>query len=121
MATTTTACSPTTTSWPSIRACLARCRLVPCDVPVPRSRINPLTPTAHEPSAMTLTQLRYLIAIADSGLNITLAAERVHATQPGLSKQLRQLEDELGFQLFARKGRSLVAITASCEDVLNHA
>src|SRR5690242_21517638 len=33
---------------------------------------------------MTLTQLRYLIAIADSGLNITLAAERVHATQPGL-------------------------------------
>ena len=43
---------------------------------------------------MTLTQLRYLIAIADSGLNITLAAERVHATQPGLSKQLKQLEEE---------------------------
>jgi LysR family cys regulon transcriptional activator len=70
---------------------------------------------------MTLTQLRYLVAIADSGLNITLAAERVHATQPGLSKQLKQLEDELGFQLFARKGRSLIAITASGEDVINHA
>jgi len=70
---------------------------------------------------MTLTQLRYLVAIADSGLNITLAAERVHATQPGLSKQLKQLEDELGFQLFARKGRALVAITSSGEDVLNHA
>ena len=55
---------------------------------------------------MTLTQLRYLVAIADSGLNITQAAERVHATQPGLSKQLKQLEDELGFQLFTRKGRS---------------
>ena len=54
---------------------------------------------------MTLTQLRHLIAIADSGLNITLAAERVHATQPGLSKQLRQLEDELGFQLFVRKAK----------------
>ena len=51
---------------------------------------------------MTLTQLRYLVAIADSGLNITQAAERVHATQPGLSKQLKQLEDELGFQLFTR-------------------
>ena len=37
---------------------------------------------------MTLRQLRYLIAIADSGLNITLAAERVHATQSGISKQL---------------------------------
>ena len=55
---------------------------------------------------MTLTQLRYLVAIADAGLNITQAAERVHATQPGLSKQLKQLEDELGFQLFLRRGRS---------------
>lgn len=70
---------------------------------------------------MTLTQLRYLIAIADSGLNITTAAERVHATQPGVSKQLKQLEDELGFQLFARKGKSLHAITASGEQVLERA
>ena len=62
-------------------------------------------------AAMTLTQLRYLVAIADAGLNITLAAARVHATQPGLSKQLKQLEDELGFLLFARKGRSLEAVT----------
>ena len=70
---------------------------------------------------MTLTQLRYLTAIADSGLNITLAAERVHATQPGLSKQLKLLEDELGFQLFARKGRSLQAISPAGERVLAHA
>ena len=70
---------------------------------------------------MTLTQLRYLVAIADSGLNITQAAERVHATQPGLSKQLKQLEDELGFLLFARKGRSLEAVTAAGAQVLAHA
>ena len=70
---------------------------------------------------MTLTQLRYLIAIADSGLNITLAAERVHATQPGLSKQLRQLEDELGFQLFVRKGKSLDAVTHAGQHVLERA
>ena len=70
---------------------------------------------------MTLTQLRYLIAIADSGFNITLAAERVHATQPGLSKQLKQLEDELGFLLFSRKGRSLDTITPAGEQVLTHA
>ena len=70
---------------------------------------------------MTLTQLRYLIAIADSGLNITLAAERVHATQPGLSKQLKQLEEELGFLLFSRKGRSLDTITPAGEQVLTHA
>lgn len=70
---------------------------------------------------MTLTQLRYLIAIADSGLNITLAAERVHATQPGLSKQLRQLEDELGFVLFARKGKSLDSVTPAGQEVLERA
>ena len=70
---------------------------------------------------MTLTQLRYLIAIADSGLNITLAAEKVHATQPGLSKQLKLLEDELGFLLFQRKGRSLESITPAGKDVLAHA
>jgi DNA-binding transcriptional LysR family regulator len=61
------------------------------------------------------------VAIADSGLNITLAAERVHATQPGLSKQLKLLEDELGFLLFVRKGRSLEAITTAGERVLAHA
>ncbi|KRE90591.1 CysB family transcriptional regulator [Frateuria sp. Soil773] len=70
---------------------------------------------------MTLTQLRYLVAIADSGLNITLAAERVHATQPGLSKQLKQLEDELGFQLFIRKGKSLDAVTHAGRHVLERA
>ena len=70
---------------------------------------------------MTLTQLRYLVAIADSGLNITLAAERVHATQPGLSKQLRQLEDELGFQLFTRRGKSLDAVTHAGIQVLERA
>jgi LysR family cys regulon transcriptional activator len=70
---------------------------------------------------MTLTQLRYLVAIADSGLNITVAAAKVHATQPGLSKQLKQLEDELGFQLFNRRARSLEAITPAGITVIDHA
>lgn len=70
---------------------------------------------------MTLTQLRYLIAIADAELNITLAAARVHATQPGLSKQLKQLEDELGFLLFVRKGRSLEAVTPAGAEVIERA
>ena len=48
---------------------------------------------------MTLTQLRYLVAIADSNFNITQAAERVHATQPGpvsythLDVYKRQVDD----------------------------
>src|SRR6476469_794734 len=82
-------------------------------------RRPPITPARA--AAMTLAQLRYFVAIADSGLNITLAAERVHATQPGLSKQLKQLEDELGFLLFSRKGRSLDSITPAGQQVLAHA
>ncbi len=70
---------------------------------------------------MTLTQLRDFVAIVDAGLNITLAAERVHATQPGLSKQLKQLEQRLGFQLFIRKGRSLETLTEEGEQILVHA
>lgn len=70
---------------------------------------------------MTLTQLRYFAAIVDAGLNITQAAERVHATQSGLSKQLKQLEDELGFLLFSRKGRSLELLTPEGAQVLAHA
>jgi DNA-binding transcriptional LysR family regulator len=70
---------------------------------------------------MNLTQLRYLAAIVDAGLNITAAAERVHATQPGVSKQIRQLEGELRFQIFTRKGKSLAAITPAGAQVIEHA
>lgn len=70
---------------------------------------------------MTLTQLRYLVAIADAGLNITQAAEKVYATQPGLSKQLRHLEDELGLLMFSRSGRSLEAVTPAGALVIERA
>src|SRR5690606_22616132 len=76
----------------------------------------------HAPCpAMTLTQLRYFAAIVDAGLNITLAARKVHATQSGLSKQIKQLEEELGFLLFTRRARSLTALTPAAERVLEHA
>lgn len=69
---------------------------------------------------MTLTQLRYFAAIIDAGLNITVAAKRMHGTQSGLSKQVKLLEDELGFQLFTRRARSLVALTPEGQRVLEH-
>ncbi len=79
----------------------------------------------HGPSAggffVTLQQLKYLLAIADSGLNITAAAERLYTSQPGISKQLKLLEQELGVQLFTRKGKSLIAITAAGRDVIGRA
>lgn len=70
---------------------------------------------------MTLKQLKYLIGIADSGLNITSAAERLYTSQPGISKQLKQLEAELGMQLFTRKGKSLTAITPAGHQVIERA
>ena len=70
---------------------------------------------------MTLKQLKYLVGIVDSGLNITSAAERLYTSQPGISKQLKQLEAELGMQLFTRKGKSLAAITPAGTEVIERA
>jgi LysR family cys regulon transcriptional activator len=70
---------------------------------------------------MTLQQLRYLLGIADSGLNITAAAERLFTSQPGISKQLKLLEQELGILLFTRKGKSLAAITPAGHEVIARA
>ncbi len=70
---------------------------------------------------MTLQQLRYLLGIADSGLNITAAADRLFTSQPGISKQLKLLEQELGIQLFTRKGKSLAAITPAGHEVIARA
>lgn len=70
---------------------------------------------------MNLTQLRYLIAIIESDLNVTAAAERVHATQSGVSRQLKQLEEELGFQIFVRLGKCLDHITPEGQSVIDHA
>jgi LysR family cys regulon transcriptional activator len=70
---------------------------------------------------MKLTQLRYLAAIVDSGLNISAAAEKLHISQPGVSRQLKLLEDELGFELFVRDGRQLVRLTPAGHRVLDRA
>lgn len=70
---------------------------------------------------MTLTQLSYIVAIVDSNLSVTRAAERVYATQSGVSKQLRKLENELGFLIFTRKGKKLLALTPTGTHVLERA
>ena len=70
---------------------------------------------------MKLQQLKYLLAIVDNGLNITAAADRLYTSQPGVSKQLKLLEEELGLQLFARRGKSLHRITRAGEQVISRA
>jgi len=60
---------------------------------------------------VNLQQLRYLCAIVDHGLNVSAAAEALFTSQPGISKQVRQLEDELGVPVFVRHGKRLSALT----------
>jgi LysR family cys regulon transcriptional activator len=70
---------------------------------------------------MKLQQLKYLLAIVDNGLNITAAADRLYTSQPGVSKQLKLLEEELGVQLFSRRGKSLDGITPAGNLVIERA
>jgi len=70
---------------------------------------------------MTLIQLKYLLGVVDNGLNITAAAERLYTSQPGISKQLRQLEQEVGVQIFSRKGKALVGITPAGTTIVDYA
>ena len=67
---------------------------------------------------MTLQQLRYLFEISRHGLNITDAANALFTSQPGLSKQIRQLEDELGIEIFVRNGKRITAITEPGQAIL---
>src|SRR3972149_6580306 len=60
---------------------------------------------------MKLRQLRSLAEVARRGLNVAEAAEALHPSQPGVSKQIRALEDELGVRVFARHGKRLVSVT----------
>ena len=67
---------------------------------------------------MNLQQLRYLCAVVDHGLNVSEAAEALFTSQPGISKQIRQLEDELGLSVFVRQGKRLASLTPAGEIVV---
>ena len=67
---------------------------------------------------MKLRQLQCLCAVVDAGFNISRAATVLHATQPAISKQLRQFEYELGADLFLRQGGRPVTLTEMGERTL---
>jgi LysR family transcriptional regulator, cys regulon transcriptional activator len=60
---------------------------------------------------MKLQQLRYLCEIACQDLNLSKAAKNLHTSQPGISKQIQLLEEELGMEIFVRNGKRIVKIT----------
>lgn len=67
---------------------------------------------------MNFQQLRYIREVARCGLNISTAANVLHTAQPGISHQIRLLEDELNVKIFERNGKRLVGITQPGRAVL---
>ncbi|CDH18379.1 HTH-type transcriptional regulator CysB [Xenorhabdus bovienii] len=67
---------------------------------------------------MKLQQLRYIVEVVNHNLNVSSTAEGLYTSQPGISKQVRMLEDELGIQIFARSGKHLTHVTPAGEEVV---
>jgi LysR family cys regulon transcriptional activator len=68
---------------------------------------------------MKLQQLRYLREVARQGLNLSEAAVTLHTSQPGISKQIKLLEQELGIDIFVRNGKRVVAVTEPGKIILD--
>ncbi|RUO78883.1 HTH-type transcriptional regulator CysB [Idiomarina tyrosinivorans] len=67
---------------------------------------------------MKLQQLRYIVEVMNHNLNVSSTAESLFTSQPGISKQVRMLEDELGIQIFGRSGKHLTHVTPAGQEVI---
>jgi LysR family cys regulon transcriptional activator len=70
---------------------------------------------------MKLQQLRYIWEVAHHGLNVSATAQSLFTSQPGISKQVRLLEDELGVEIFTRSGKHLTQITPVGHTIIEQA
>lgn len=68
---------------------------------------------------MKLQQLRYIVEVQNHKLNVSATAESLFTSQPGISKQVRMLEDELGVQIFGRSGKHLTHVTSAGSEIIN--
>ena len=68
---------------------------------------------------MKLQQLRYICEVARQNLNLSTAAEALFTSQPGISKEVRSLEEELGVDIFVRHGKRVVAVTEPGRAILD--
>jgi LysR family cys regulon transcriptional activator len=67
---------------------------------------------------MKIQQLRYALEVFRHDLNVSATAQALYTSQPGISKQIRLLEDELGVELFTRSGKHLTQLTPAGGDIL---
>lgn len=70
---------------------------------------------------MKLQQLRYIWEVAHHDLNVSATAQSLFTSQPGISKQIRLLEDELGVEIFSRSGKHLTRVTPAGETIIKAA
>jgi LysR family cys regulon transcriptional activator len=70
---------------------------------------------------MKLHQLRYVYEVANRNLNVSDAADALFTSQPGVSKQIRLLEQEIGVPIFTREGKRLTRVTPAGEQILDKA
>ncbi|MFD1260965.1 HTH-type transcriptional regulator CysB [Entomomonas asaccharolytica] len=70
---------------------------------------------------MKLQQLRYIWEVVRHDLNVSATAQSLYTSQPGISKQIRLLEDELGVEIFSRSGKHLTQITPAGERIIEAA
>ncbi len=70
---------------------------------------------------MKLQQLRYIWEVARRELNVSATAEGLYTSQPGISKQIRLLEEELGLQIFVRNGKHFVDVTPAGRAIIDAA
>lgn len=70
---------------------------------------------------MKLQQLRYIWEVAHHDLNVSATAQSLYTSQPGISKQIRLLEDELGVEIFYRSGKHLTQITPAGQQIIETA
>ena len=67
---------------------------------------------------MKLQQLRYIWEVSKNNLNVSATAESIYTSQPGISKQIRILEDELGIPVFTRNGKHLTDMTPAGKKIV---
>ena len=70
---------------------------------------------------MKLQQLRYICEVEKHNLNVSATAQSLFTSQPGISKQIRLLEDELGVEIFSRSGKHLTHVTPAGQAILESA
>ncbi|MGP9765705.1 HTH-type transcriptional regulator CysB [Halomonas sp. AOP13-D3-9] len=68
---------------------------------------------------MKLQQLRYIWEVNRHNLNVSATAQSLFTSQPGISKQIRLLEDELGVEIFARSGKHLTRVTPGGQSIID--